>query len=253
MPSRDYLDRLWRFHSENFFDFEKALTASELRYIETCHDVIAWTRTNRFGAETSPFGYEHFSSFSYSHRVDGERANSSRIAFGSVTRPHRVRPAALEVIEERGVTVEPLYLEHPASFFYGIGWDVEADEFKVYFRVIHDQFALPSRHARLLDRVAVDIRPEILVSFTFTGDRLTDEKVYAYPTARSDDAADLQVALMLSSARGLVEQVDVRDTSRWAGRLNETGRRIIGKYLAFGDALDTIAFQSRESYTLYFP
>ena len=246
MSTRNYQRRLWQFHRRNFFDFDRALSATELRYIGTCQNAIAWSRVNEHGAETSPFGYRHFSSYTYSHRVQGEHVNSSRIAFGSVARSEEVRPAALEVLGHRGVAVDPVYLGNAASFFYGLGWDVEADQFKVYFRVLHEQFPLPDRHASLLALAGVGIRPEILVSFTYTGREVAEEKVYAYP-------ATLQGACMISTRRGVVEQADVRDAAAWAERLNGAGRDIISRYAEIGDSLDTIAYQDPDHFTLYFP
>lgn len=202
----------------------------------------------------SESGYEHFSYYSYSHRVQAERVNSSRLAYGSVLHPEAALKAALPVIRERQLLLDAYFLESPQSKFYGLGWDVLEEQFKVYFRVQPiDQ--LPRELAPLLEGYqAQDHRDEGLVSFTYTRNQLSESKVYLYPKNPSNLPPGAQgEATMVSDRRGLVKQYDLSQPDQWTQRLSPPGQKILELYGELEEGLDTIQWEDEQNYTLYFP
>jgi hypothetical protein len=232
---------LFQWHCRHFFRFRAHLTRAEMDYLETCFGLA------RDFDEVSEFGFERFSYYTYSHRVDGDQVNSSRLAYGSVQRPAPALQAARPVLAHRAVALPDFFLENPHSHFYGLGWDFIEEQFKVYFRVTR-LGELPPAERALITGVSLDQHfPEGLVSFTYTRNELSESKVYVYPRQGA-------AARMRTDRRGEVTQVDVAQShEEWRERLSEPGRRILQLYSERNETLDTIAFQDREHYTLYFP
>ena len=244
----NYHRYLFQWHCRKFFRFRRHLSEFEKAYLEVC---FALARDFR---EISESGYEHFSYYSYSHRVQGDRVNSSRLAYGSVLHPAEALAAALPVLKERGITTDPFFLESPLSKFYGLGWDIQEEQFKLYFRVQPLQL-LPGQLSGLLaDYVLDDHRDEGLVSFTYTRNQLSESKVYLYPKSSLNLPAGVQgQASMVSDQRGLVTQYDLSQPDQWAARLSPPGQKILQLYRELDEELDTIQWQDEQSYTLYFP
>ena len=243
-----YHRALFQWHCRKFFRFRRHLTELEKAYLECC-----FALADSFD-EVSESGYEHFSYYSYSHRVQGERVNSSRLAYGSVLHPADALRAALPVLEERQLQLEPYFLESPQSKFYGLGWDVLEAQFKVYFRVRPieqlPQALLPLLHGYQLQ----DHRDEGLVSFTYTHNQLSESKIYLYPKSSLNLPPGAQgEASMVSDRRGLVKQYDLSQPEQWAQRLSPPGAKILQHYLELEEDLDTIQWEDEQNYTLYFP
>ena len=228
---------LFEWHCRTFFRFRRYLSTAEKAYLETCFALA------QSFEEVSETGYAGFSYYTYSHRVEGERVNSSRLAFGSVLHPEPAAEAALPVLHERGLELPQL----PHGRFYGLGWDFLENQFKLYLRVV-DMASLPASFGPLLAGYELAAhRREGLVSYTYTRGQLSETKVYLYPLEVSGEAR------MVTDRRGLVRQVDVQSASEWAARLNPTGQRILQKYRERNETLDTIAFEDADHFTLYFP
>jgi len=109
--------------------------------------------------------------------------------------------------------------------------------------------------------------PHALLSFTYREDdaELYEDKVYVYPRTPAaaedlgatlpDDYFVASVAIMYSSRRGMVSQIDIHPkwTCVWRRKLEGPGRSIIDTYMDAGMHLETLAAQGRGDYTLYFP
>lgn len=247
MPAdlRTYHRSLFQWHCRHFFNFRRRLSSLEKVYLETCFTLPESLH------EVSDGGYEHFSYYTYSHRVKGTSVNSSRLAYGSVAYPEPAWQAAQPVLEQRGLTL-PVGLaeEHP---FYGLGWDIEEQLFKVYFRS-RDWRCLPPALAELVQGYRwEDHRPEALLSLTWDPSGLVERKVYLYPRESSLAPGVRGRALMITDHRGEVVQDDLVPNSLLPYQLNETGQAILAKYQEIGEPLDTIAYHSPDDFTLYFP
>ncbi len=238
---------LFQWHCRKFFRFRRYLSQLEKDYLEVCFGLAEGF------SEASPGGYQHFSYYSYSHRVQGERVNSSRLAYGSIAHPEKASPAARAVLQERGLQIDPFYWSLDSAF-YGLGWDVEEDQFKVYFRLA-ELGRLPESEAQLLRQADTSgCREEGLVSFTFLANRLQERKVYLYPQSESRLPDGVRgKALMLSDLRGCVEQLDLSQPELWEKSLNAAGKRLLACYAEIEEELDTIAYQDQDHFTLYFP
>jgi hypothetical protein len=239
---------LFQWHCRNFFRFRRHLSAAEKDYLETCFALA------RGFEEVSESGYSHFSYYSYSHRVDGEQVNSSRLAYGSVCHPEPAWQAARPVLAERGLTPPSFFVTHPASKFYGLGWDILERQFKIYFRVTQ-LGQLPAEVAGLIgDRRLQDHREEGLVSYTYVDNQLSETKVYLYPRVSAELPEGVRgEAHMVTDRRGAVPQYDVASVSPWIDKLNPAGQRIVRLYQELDEPLDTIAYSDPDHYTLYFP
>lgn len=238
-PLVNYHRFLFQWHSRHFFRFRAHLSKIEMAYLEGC-----FALANSFH-EVSETGYEDFSYYSYSHRVAGAAVNSSRLAYGSVEHPEEAWEAARPVLAERGLILPDYF--HEQARFYGLGWDVLEEQFKVYFRVTR-LGELPVELRPLVEGYDLaEHLPEGLASYTYQGGELKERKVYLYPKQ------DSQGALMLTDKRGAVLQSDVSAPGLWSERLSEVGQRILKLYAERGEDLDTIAFVDRDHYTMYFP
>lgn len=243
-----YHRMLFRWHCRNFYPFRKKLTYAERQYLKRCFELF-----DDFH-EVSETGFEQFSSFSYSHRVTGDRVNSSRLAYGSVENPEAARQAALPVLEEREIELPGEIWEGEASRFGGLGWDLENNLFKVYFRWLALS-KLPEAVKSLVEDLDLSKhREECLLSFSYSHNQPVEKKVYLYPKEERELPEGVaNVTWMVTDRRGLVSQYDLYYPSNWASRLNRTGRDIVSKYRARGQTLDTINYTDENSFTLYFP
>lgn len=224
------------------------MTSAERQYLKSCFEMFDDFR------EVSETGFKKFSSFSYSHRVQGDKVNSSRIAYGSVENHEAAQEAARPILEERGIALPPGVLDSERSRFGGLGWDIEENQFKVYFRWL-GLASLPADLSALMDNIEVsDHRDECLVSYTYVDNSLDESKVYLYPkTERDLPDGVANETWMVTDKRGLVRQYDLFYPSNWGGKLNKTGRDIVKKYRSRKQALDTINYTDENDFTLYFP
>ncbi|RME75926.1 MAG: hypothetical protein D6776_02210 [Planctomycetota bacterium] len=237
--------RLLAWHSRRFHPFLRLLSPEEKAYVRRC-----FALATGFVEETE-HGARHFSYYTYSHRVRGDRVNSSRIAFGSISAPQAAWELARPVLAARGIDLDRTLPEWPRLTFYGLGWDFEAGDFKVYFRTA-DLGPLRERLAPLVALRRDGSLPEALVSVTYRHGEHHEDKLYFYETFDLPPGVRMR-ARMASSRRGLVEQYDLQDVKLWAERLNDAGRRILRRYREVGERLDTIAWQGPDAFTLYFP
>jgi hypothetical protein len=160
----------------------------------------------------------------------------------------------------RGVEVDRYFVDDPNSFFYGLGWDIDEGHLKVYFRLL-DLDEMPQTELRGLLEMTLpreQRRAEGLVSFTYVGSALYEQKVYVYPLPSSSEEALLFSGikgrvLMATSRRGVVTQYDVSSTGTWREKLNEAGKALIDTYARRGYTLDTIVMEDADHFTLYFP
>jgi len=229
---------LFEWHCENFYPFADYLTAGEMDYLNTCFSLA------EDFVEVSDLGYDNFSYYSYSHRVDKNHVNSSRLAFGTVAHPKECFQAALPVFEERNISIEtlfPQYLEHK---FYGLGWDILEDHFKIYWR-IPEMRKVVSPFKELFTQGSTNASHEGLIAIILKGGQIFERKAYLYPGERRVE--------MFASNRGLVEQYDVEESISWSKKINNIGREIIQKYQDIEEDLDTISIIDKDHYTLYFP
>ncbi len=240
-----YHRSLFRWHCRNFFNFRRQLHTLERDYLETCF------RLPQSYKETSEGGYEHFSYYTYSHRVKGNTVNSSRIAYGSIAHPDEAYLAAVSVLEHRGL-VAPESMSRD-NRFYGLGWDIEEDQFKLYFRTL-DWSSLKGEFRELAgDHSPTTHRKEALLSITYRANEIEERKLYLYPLPEHLPHGAQGFARMMTDRRGEVGQTDLDPSSTQAHMFNELGKTIIKKYQEVSEPLDTVAYLNQDDYTLYFP
>jgi len=235
---KQYHTWLFEWHCKHFYPFSDFLTAHELDYLNTCFSLA------KDYVEISDLGYENFSYYSYSHRVEEHCVNSSRLAFGSVAWPEKCFKAAYPVIEERNISLETLFPQYSELRFYGLGWDFLENHFKIYWRV-PDVRKVASPFQELVAQGSAKTMNEGLLSVTLKDGKVFEQKAYLYPGKNRVE--------MLASNRGLVEQYDVEESELWSKKINDVGIEIIRKYKEIKADLDTISIIDRDHFTLYFP
>ncbi|MBI2373504.1 MAG: hypothetical protein HYV07_05840 [Deltaproteobacteria bacterium] len=241
-----YHVHLFEWHSRTFHPFDEVLSDLELDYLDASFHMAD-------KADERPrTGYRHFSYYTYSHRVAGTGVNSTRLAYGTLSKPKQLWPKAKLVIEERGLDLERALPRHEDLGFYGLGWDLAAAQLKVYFRV-PDVLALPGSYADLLTLRPAVHRAEGLVSASFVGPEMVERKVYFYPLGDDTEDRSLRTVLMSTTARGRIAQLDVPGSDAWRSELSPPGQHIVDLYASIGESLDTIAFDDPDHFTLYFP
>ena len=232
---------LFQWHCRHFFRFRRYLSEREKNYLEVCFELPDDYR------EVSPAGYAGFSYYTYSHRIEGDRVNSSRLAYGSILHPEEAWKAALPVLAERGLELPRFWTEDEDCHFYGLGWDLEEQQFKVYVRCTRCD-RLPAEELRLLEGRSLDDHlPEGLLSRTWTGGCLSERKLYLYPRNQPG------VACLLSDRRGAAGPIRGHFAPGWGRRPSPPGWDLRAPSRELIEELDTIAFQDPDHYTLYFP
>jgi hypothetical protein len=251
---------LHAWHRRTFFDFDKHLNQLEKDYIAACVELM----------DAREHKVDHnlfYSTVSYSHRVRGDKVNSSRVAYGSLRHRDRLRQPMERILRSRGISPEVMG-NLPDAF--GLGWDIEAGHLKVYIHLrslagIEDREA-----ARLVRKVGeTKVHDFGLVSYTFEGPRLSERKVYvALREPRPAQVRDYpfrdlitHTNFMITDRRGIVPQVDLKSGELDGKRyLNAAGRKVceayqraMGRELTARDAsVDTLAYQGPDELTLYF-
>lgn len=240
-----YHRTLFRWHCRNFFNFKRSLHRFEKDYLEVCFKLPDSYK------EISEGGYEHFSYYTYSHRVRGETVNSSRLAYGSVAHPEEAYEAALPVLRHRGI--EPPESMTSGNRFYGLGWDLEEDQFKLYFRTLNWSALQPEFRILAGEHSPETHRPESLLSITYRHNQVEERKLYLYPLDEHLPEGVRGFARMMTDRRGEVAQEDVDPENIENHSYNQAGREIILKYMEAGERLDTVAYKNENDFTLYFP
>jgi hypothetical protein len=240
-----YHRSLFRWHCKHFFDFQAALSAEERKYLRSC-----WRLAESY-QEVSEGGYRHFSYYTYSHRVKDSDANSTRLAYGSVHHPAQAFRAAQPVLASRNI--EPPEALTRNTKFYGLGWDFHKGHFKVYFRSLDWSCLHPDFLALAQGYDPSEHRREALLSVTYVQGDIKERKLYLYPKDHLLPGGVQGFARMITDRRGEVSQEDLDPKKVEQHTYNDTGRKIIEMYKDIGESLDTVAYQDKDQFTLYFP
>ena len=213
----DYNKKIYEWHCKHIYPFDKKLTSIENEYIMKCIN-ISYLELLR------PLYYNSFllklSYFTFSHKYN-KSMNSSRIAYGSMIFPDLIYEDAKKVLVERNIICE---IEPNKNIkFGGLGWDIENEYFKIYFRFIH-YTQLSLEYQKLISDFK-NIWDSGLISLTYHNGNI-----------RSDI------------------QLDVRhNRDIWKTKLNTEGVNLLTMYEKNGFKLDTITFKDSNDYSLYFP
>jgi hypothetical protein len=277
----------WHLVEGNRVNFYQRLLPSEQRYLELFFELYGYEHYNfNFGLW---YG-NRMSSFTWSHRSRTSE-NSIRFACGTTSQEEPFALFAMDVLKERAITLGEEFDSNNQEFsFYGLGWDLQESSFKVYIMFHGGIASLPKTYREMaeekltevgIDLANVQVHSHGLISLTYNDGshdhavQLHEKKVYLYPTIASasrhhsnsaqakERILDIQtdttenVAWLLASKRGFVPQYDTKMTlesiASWKEFLSHFGASLIDKYASINLHLETIAYQSRDKWTLYFP
>lgn len=240
---RKYQEDLFDWHCTEFFPFHKRFTKLELEYIKHCIQ-ISWYEFFKPFLLLWDEMILNLSFFSYSHRVEASKVNSTRIAYGSLVAPSSAYSYAKRVLKERNIT-----LPFPPGgnfMFNGLGWDFENGHFKVYYRYWDSAKLLP-QYKKLITSNETYLK-QGLISWTYNQDGvLIETKIYCYPEHERE-------AHLFSDQRHDIQKDCKKNNSFiWGDYINKTGRDIMMKYGEKNYVLDTITVKDKDHFTLYFP
>lgn len=245
-----YHHDLFRWHCKNFYKFDLEMSHYELDYLYACFSMA------EDSFNVSGFNDKFHSSYTYSHRIEGKRVNSSRIAYGSFTKPNFLEPYILPILKSKGIPIPTDLVSRTGVFWGGLGWDLMEDKFKIYLRLDKVIFLPEVYLLRLGNIPEKETSDKGIFSIVYHHNFLVEEKLYVYPSNKDSMSLDSDVSyttLMYSSTRGLVKQHDVSAGWKWSSRLGLEARRICRKYAIIGEQLDTVNYVSPTHCTLYFP
>eukprot|EP01028_Stygiella_incarcerata_P011446 TRINITY_DN64798_c0_g1_i1.p1 TRINITY_DN64798_c0_g1~~TRINITY_DN64798_c0_g1_i1.p1 ORF type:complete len:357 (+),score=75.76 TRINITY_DN64798_c0_g1_i1:79-1149(+) len=196
---------LFAWYCEKMFPLHHFLEQSELEYLSKCF------RLSDRKTQSSPFGGDFLSYFSYSSLVSKGVVRRGRLAFGSLLHPMELWDDAQRVMRERNATLPQSMQENWAQFndawrFYGVGWDVASQPhepirgvFKVYF-ICRSVNELPKEFKQLLDTAEIpvkDVIPQCLFCciYPLTQEKgvntpPTEKKVYLFPEEFVSDGSE---------------------------------------------------------------
>jgi len=302
-----YQKIMFNFHHHNFFPLWSSMSLLEQEYLLKSWDSFgldSLQQTSYLNSVRSIGASYKFNQAAFSHRVKGSQHNAARYAAGVAMGGEEVAIKAWAVLEDYGVNFDALpphvspYLRRnkhatihmtPGVRFLGLGWDLQADELRLYLVANTDALAPMHRHVfhkyeSMETNVSMCDKPPPLydtsiVSFTISrqkrqADRhvylvagkttcaILETKIYIYPTKPKcfqGVTADVEgLALMFSSARGLVLQMDINmdgeDESQltWRHRLNKVGQQIMDTYADVDQNLYTVNWKNKDDFTIYF-
>jgi hypothetical protein len=231
-------------HEEKFLQ-ELTLSKNEKAYIQGCIDMSWLELTRPLISLWDPF-ICRLSFMNFSHEVHDNTVNSKRFAYGSVVYPSRAFELARPVLQEHQIQLP----EQPSGNFCfgGLGWDLEQNYLKVYFRYFN--FEKLNEEWKKLVNSNRECEKQGIIAWTFNKDHvLCETKVYRYPR-------HVNITSMFTTSRGEVLQHDQapnESSSNWNGKLNQKGWDIIDTYKKNNYEVDTVAYKDRDHFTLYFP
>jgi hypothetical protein len=243
---------IYDWYRSAFFDFNKHLSTKERAFIARCMELNteSWARPINDNFE--------YSLFSFSHRIQGSRVNSSRVFFAVNSQSAAPTSMMADIAKDRGLDPASIpEFEHAV----GLGWDVEAGHFKIY--LLHEDLAQVRDPdvRRLIAKVGDEPKYDIgLASVTTKGGAIIEKKAYValkdpqphwvkdYPFSADIDHTNL----MITDRRGVVPQVDL--AGKLDTHLNEMASRVVDRYRRnFKIEVDTITYNGKDDYTIYFP
>ena len=229
--------KIYEWHCKNIYPFDKKLTKIEKEYIFSCINVSFLELFKKIYF-IDPF-IQKLSYFTFSHNCKNNDINSSRIAYGSTMCHNYVYKYAINVLRERNIKceIEPGYNYN----FGGLGWDIQNDIFKIYFRFINHR-DLKDEYKKLVP--STNIEDSGILSISYNNGKIVEKKIYTYPK-------DKWYTILKSDKRQDI-QIDTDDI-KWESKLNHIGSSIVEKYKKDKYKLDTITFKDKMNYTLYFP
>lgn len=112
---------------QKFYIFQKEICPIIDLINEKEYDFIIKTLSSI--SEDDIYKNEHLSSYSYPISISGKSVNSSRFIFGTKTNPNLFQKNATKMLKSLNIQESS-----PDGFqWYGIGWDMENNEIKIYF------------------------------------------------------------------------------------------------------------------------
>lgn len=240
---------LFNWYCDNFYDFKNVLSENELKYIYNIfnHSPIEVLNKTMDG--------KRLSYITFSHIIKDDIINSSRFSIGSIMLPNLSLNYALDILKDRNIIL-PKYLLSDDYKFGGLGWDLDNDYFKVYFRClnknffyIHKNIYLNCRNKKIFKKIQNEYKSnkywkEGILSFTYKNNKLYEKKIYVYPKYNKK----YLTTYMLSNIRGIIKQNDINNYNT----NDKIEKKLIEKYNNRNFKLDTVSM-SKEGKVFYFP
>lgn len=238
----DYNKKVYEWHCEKIYPFHLKLSKTEQGYIKKCMEISYYELLRPFFMIFNPF-IRRLSYFTFSHKVTNGKINSGRIAYGSVINHLEAYKYSLEVLREKQIICE--ITPGKNILFGGLGWDIENNYFKVYFR-FNDYRKIPDTFKKLLPDMSHSHTSGI-ISITYgKNNKIVERKVYYYPKN--------ELVAKLVSDKRKETQVDINSSiHKYKKQVGEQGKKLLELYEKNGYSLDTMTYKNKMNYTFYFP
>jgi hypothetical protein len=145
----------WQLGSANNEKFYTSrLLQSEKNYLEYFFNLYGYEQYNfQFGLW---YG-NRMSSFTWSHRSSQATENSVRFACGTTSQKEPFQLMGLKVLKEKFINLSnELNMSSESLSFYGLGWDLQENNFKVYM-MFHGIDALPLKYKKLANETLLEV------------------------------------------------------------------------------------------------
>ena len=243
----------YQWYCQHFFNFDNYLTNSEKKYINFCIN-LSFLEILRIFHPTYNL-IKKLSFFTYSHEINHKNINSGIISYGSTVLNKYLYQNAKKILIQRNIKL-PLSLNNNL-LFYGLGWDFIKNTFRIYL-IFKNFNKLPKKYQNLSYKKN-NLLSSGLVAWTYQNNsKLIETKIYRYPKTSPNMKDTYNMAILSSDKRKYVPQYDINynikdNNNILKNNINKMGKNILKIYNKFNYKIDTIAYNNKNNFTLYFP
>lgn len=164
-----FLDRYYKWHCKQFYNFEAHLTLLEKKIIKT-----GFENTHKMERKY-PDGAV-FPNCLFSHAVSKDSVNSSRVAVGTFAVGSETRNLILDLCKQQKIVLEKNIIDNSPL---GISWDVKKNRLKIYADINTTQDIQDQILKKKLEALSVEDYYNCgLMSFVFSNSKLIEKRVH---------------------------------------------------------------------------
>ena len=249
---KNYHIEYYKFNFNNFNNYFNKFSNDEIEYINYCMKNsiyefllnIVYYILSIFNI----FSKNIYSYVTFSHSVNDNKVNSSRLSIGTLYFPKSYFNIANKVIKGRNINIKSIENDKNL-FFNGLGWDLMNDHFKIYYRY-NDYNKLKKKFKKLYkNKNKFNYAKKGIISLTYKDNKLFETKLYLYENKNTNN----ETAYLFTSLRGAVIQHSNLDiNTNFYDKINDTGKNIVYKYKKNNYLIDTINITNKDNFIIYY-
>lgn len=191
---------------------------------------------------------------SFSHSIKNNNINSLRFSLGTLYFSKQYYLKAKKIIDYKNINISEI-INDDNIYFYGLGWDLKNNHFKIYFRY-YDFNKLKNKYKKIIliknknlnnnKNYNEDFLKNGILSLTFIKNKLIEEKIYFF---KNND----QNAYLFTNKRGkITQESNLNLENKYYYKINKNGKNILNKYNKNNYKLDTINYKNYNQFILYY-